>query len=1394
MTNQTSTELIIRYLPGGDARFAAGITSAGDARAASKHLTALLTAIRTYLPRYLVAQMTADPTPGKVGGGFHRATIMFADISGFTAMSEKLSALGERGAEEITHHVNAYFTTMLDITGQLDGDLLKFGGDALLVAFFGPQHALRACRAALQMQDAMSRYSHVSTDVGDFSLRMTIGLGTGPLFVAHLGSEAGMEYTVMGRGLAQMAHAEDQAEAGEIFVDAATLRAVERFARSGEIRDGCHRLLALESDLAPLETPEFQPVPGEPAARPPVTDRPEIEKIAQTIEHIRALEPFLPPDLLNRIKHDPVRAAGRGGGEFRPVTVLFANFYGIEAIIEELGQERAAEITAILNTHFTTMQEIITRYGGVVNKVDSYVVGHRIMALFGAPRAHVDDPVRAVRAALEMQEAMTNLAQLETSRGVFSLKQRIGINTGRVFAGNVGSISRREYSVMGDEVNLTARLMAVSRENQVLISQSTARQTGDTFQINELPAVKVKGKSRPVPNFEVLGLRRRQRQDRRQRRPLIGRNDEWKQIQSAADDALMGQTKHLSLTGDAGLGKSRLVEELVAYWSGHGASAYAATCPSYGRHTPYLPWIDLLRDLFGLTGSDSDLERREKIETRMRATNPDWADWTALMGNLLGVSMKESDFLRSLDGKLRQQGLFRIALGLLRAEAESAPLLIALDDLQWADEASTRLLDHIAQRLIQLPVLICTAYRPEAQNWLSAGTAASTVALTELADDASLELLETLLPTTPHMPDHLKRLILEKAHGNPLFIEEVAHALIENYLELDAESGTYRTRADLEQIEIPDTVSRVILSRLDRLDEASRNVLRVASVIGREFESWLLSEVYPYRSTREELNRRLDDLAERDLLEELHPELDYLFRHILTREVAYESLLYADRRGLHRGIGQCIEEQRAGQLDEYYEVLAHHYQRAEDWPKTADYYLKAGEKAQAIYANQDALHHYNLVLGTAAKLPDSDALKITSYERMGDVQQITGQYDEALQSFAQAQAILLPQLDESRENQKRFADLCRKTGYVYEEYLGEYKTALEWVERGLRVLLVEECIETARLYIVGAVVFQREGQWQDAIRWCRQSLEIVEQLTTAEARKAAAHAYYLQGYNHHRLGEMEKASSYYRHSLSTYQELEDSPGIARAQNNLATFYLDQADWSRATDHYQQALATLERMGDLFGQAVIANNLGEVLLKRGQPDEARVWYRRSLDISKELGLSFGVALLHNNLGHTFIRGRDWDRALGHLQQSLEMFHKIGAEEFLPELYRHLSEAYLGRGDLAKALGWIEKSLERSLAAEIKLEEGCTRRVMGSIYHIQGRLKEAEAQLQQSLRLLEELESPYEAARTAIQLAALHANQGDETKAARLRRQAIATFERLGAELDLAQAKQVASQYM
>jgi class 3 adenylate cyclase/tetratricopeptide (TPR) repeat protein len=1323
-----------------------------------------------------------DPQPGQAKGDFSYGTVMFSDISGFTAMSEKLSQLGKEGAEEITAIVNRFFAALLEVTGRYGGDLLRFGGDALLVFFGGEQHALRACLAALEMQDTMSRFSETPTSQGVFQLRMTIGLGTGPLFVAHLGSEEGMEFAVMGRAMAHMAQAEDRAAAGEIFVGPETYQAVADQALTGKTQDGFYQLAGLRKSAPDLSSVPEEPLPTAPS---PVGDD-VYSWMAEQVQRIQALELFLPPGLLDKVKLEPERLAI--GGEYRPVTVLFANFYGIDEIIETLGQARSAEITAILNAHFTTMRQIIARYGGVVNKVDSYAVGHRIMALFGAPRAHIDDPERAVRAALDMQEAMLAFAELNTSCGAFSLKQRIGVNTGLVFAGNVGSLTRQEYSVMGDEVNLTARLMAVATESQVLISQSTARQSRGAFLLHEQEPVRVKGKALPVHNYQVLGLQERRI---RERRPLIGRDEEWQAIHALIDRSLAGTTQVLTITGDVGLGKSRLLNEVTFHWAEeHGAWSIGATCPSFGRHTPYLPWLDLLRTLCGFNPADSNPAKLEKVGALLQEIDPTWRDWTALIGRLLGLDVAETDLVRALDAQTRQRTIFRVVTGLVEHVASRQPLLLAIDDLQWADEPSVELVNHVARHATGRPLLLVLANRPEeavASILKVADLPYHTdLRLQELSAEASLRLLDTLLPTTPQMPPHLKRLILDKARGNPLFIEEVAYSLIENYLTLDEESGTYRARTDLEQIEVPDSVNRVIMSRIDRLDESSRNVLRVASVIGQEFEHWLLSAIYPYRRAEGELHERLAELSQREILENLYPDLLYLFRHVLTREVAYESLLYADRRRLHRSIGASIETQRAGQLAEYWEVLAYHFSLAEEWGKALHYLMQAGRKAQGIYANEDAIHHFRQALKAAERVPGSQESQLAAHEGLGEVLDTVGEYDEALAHIYRAQDLVMVVGYSPEDTARRLADLCRKTAAIYEKK-SDYDVASNWLHGGLIALEGMEAIEAAHIYLLGAGIYQRQGKNEEAVAWCQKSLAIASQVKTREGQQVVGHAYYNLGGIYLRRGDLAGAVEYCRASVQVYQQIGDIVGLSRAHINLANAYAEQGNWPRVTEHYLPALEITRKIGDVYHQAMITLNLGGVYADQGDLDQATRYYRQSLEMWQELGSTYAIALLHNNMGAVALRRDDPDEAMALLHRSLELFQQIGSGDFLPEVYRNMALAHLRQGTLDEALGCAQRSLALSQEQDMRLEEGAAHRVLGQVYLARQELIQAERELQDSLCILQELNSRYEIGKTCFQLARLYQRQENRARMQEHLERAWAIFEDLGASLDLAQAQ-------
>jgi len=684
--------------------------------------------------------------------------------------------------------------------------------------------------------------------------------------------------------------------------------------------------------------------------------------------------------------------------------------------------------------------------------------------------------------------------------------------------------------------------------------------------------------------------------------------------------------------------------------------------------------------------------------------------------------------------------------------------------------------------------LLTLAYRSEEPVALdvAALTCHTGVRLQELADEAGLRLLDLLLPTTPQMPSPLKRLILDKARGNPLFIEEVAHSLIENYLVLDEQTGTYRARADLEHVEVPDTVNRVIMSRIDRLDESSRNVLRVASVIGKEFEQWLLTAIYPHRQTEAGLHEQLDDLAQREILEGPHSGLLYLFRHVLTREVAYESLLYADRRQLHCRIGESIEAQQAGRLPEYWEVLAFHFSLAEEWDKAINYHLQVGRKAQSVYANEAAIHHLRQALKAAERVPSSENRQLEAYERLSEVLATVGKYDEAVAHNYTALALLMVVSTTAEAMARHLAWLCCKTASIQEKR-SNYADAFNWLRGGLIALEGMEAIEAAHILLVGAAIYHRQGNNAEAIQWCERSLSMAEKAGGREGQSVIAHADYLLGLIYNRLGDTARTIEFCQKSLALYEQIEDMPGASQAYINLANACFDQGDWPTGTEYYLQALGIKRKIGDVYHQAMITLNLGQAYLDQGDLDLASSFNRQSLDMWQELGSTYAIALLHNNMGAVALRNRDPDVALILLQKSLELFQQIHSGDFLPEVYRHMAEAHLGRAELDAALSCAQRSLVLAQEQEMRLEEGTTRRVLGQVYERRHELSLAEQELEQSLCILEELNSRYKVGQTLVQLALLHREQGRgaETDAALAR--AITIFQELGAQLDLQEAQ-------
>jgi class 3 adenylate cyclase/predicted ATPase len=1391
-----------RFLPAHLAKRLQADMNADDAQSISKHLISLRRALSTYLPHYLVEKISKDPKPGQVNGYFRHGVVLFADVSGFTAMSEELSALGREGAEEVTSIVNDYFETMLKISNSYGGDLLKFGGDALLIFFEGQDSPQRALATGSAMQKAMSSFAQIETSQGTYPLRMKIGMANGPIFLVSLGTSKNMDYAVMGRTLSRMAQAEGLAQSGQIVGDQEVYNATGNIAIFKPIDDNFWLLRSLNSSISPIQPAnrkiEEKPIPADTHIK---------KSLQEQLKNLRIIEglcPYIPDELLTSLIIDPQRPIQHGS--HRQVTVMFANFYGIDKIIDALGPGNTETITEILNLHYTTMSEIITRYGGTVNRLDSYAIGYRILALFGALRAHEDDPHRAVHAALEMnrslekinqqtRELLANVPNLEVNFSPRPLKQRIGINSGFVFAGNTGSDTRREYTVMGEQVNLTARLMSVAGEGEVLIGESTARRIESAFHLEEKEAVKVKGITHLVRNFHVAeGIERPQWKMSIASGPMVGRANELSQGKQAVKKALIGEGCVLVIKGVSGIGKTRLAEEIALYAESVGMDLLVGSCLSYGNTMTYHPWAEILRAYFDIRAihpTESASSRLKAINRGMKAIDEEL--WTPIIGTVLGLELPDNELTRDLDAQLRRQRVLDLTIKLLQARAQRQPLLVVVEDAHWADPASMDLIGYTARNIIGHPVLLILLHRldQDLPDW-STYPHAIEITLDDLPEGACTKIVQNIIGPL-QFPEPLLKTIHRKACGNPFFIGEVVRALIDAGV-LQRDNGSWQLAEDISSFEIPDTIHGIIISRIDRLLATDRQILQVASVVGRVFAYQTLIGVNPYSDIGAILRQRLNYLNELGLTDFQNIELEiYRFIHLTTQEVVYESLSFELRRGLHRNIGSFIERTFSATLSEQTDLLAHHYFEGQVWDKAMEFNLKAGRHAQQEFANDTAITAYQRVLISAGKLgskKDTIHERLSVHESLGEVLTLVGRYEQALGHY-RSSGTILENLPQSPEHTRHLAGLCRKTAEVFEKR-SEYETSFEWLAKGLDLLQDKEpTIEHVNIYLMMAGLYHRQGQNDETILWCQNSQKAAANIHTRQGRQAMAQAYYLEGAAHYRLGELQDTLQLCQKSIQIYQQAEDILGEARAYTNLSNAYADQGEWDLASDALKKSLVINQKIGNIHSQGIVANNLAYIYLDRGDWDQAMDLFEQSNAIWRKLGATLHEAITLSNMAQVHIYQENWSEARQCLNQSQLLFAKTGSEDYLPEVERRWGEYFLKTAQLDQALNHIKRSIELAAAQEARLELGISFRVLGEVHLGRGELDEASIALKQSLRILNDLNSEYEAAKTMLSLTRLEYEAGELVDNRRLE-QAIQIFEKLEARADLGRSQELTKQ--
>jgi tetratricopeptide (TPR) repeat protein len=721
--------------------------------------------------------------------------------------------------------------------------------------------------------------------------------------------------------------------------------------------------------------------------------------------------------------------------------------------------------------------------------------------------------------------------------------------------------------------------------------------------------------------------------------------------------------------------------------------------------------------------------------------------------------------------------------------------MVIVEDVHWADPASMDLINYVARNIAGHPILFILSHRPDDSlpDW-SAHPHTISLPLDDLPDEACLEIVRDMIgPVT--LPKSLRELVLSKGAGNPFFVEQVVRALIDaNALQQDS-SGDWQVIHDIETVELPDTIHGIIISRIDRLPQTDQQLLQVASVVGYVFPYHILESVYPHNNLEDTLRRRLDYLSRLGLTEIQLPEEEiYRFKHLTTREVVYDSLAFEQRRGLHRRIADLTEHKSAENITEYIDLLAYHYFEGQSWAKAMEYNRLAARRAQREFANDTAVAAYQRTLEAAAKLDGDTAVEqLFAYEALGEVLTLLGRYDEALDHYTSARAMVEAE-PPSADQERHLADLCRETAEVYEKR-SEYDAAFKWLQMGLNCLEEHEpTIEAARIYLLGAGVNRRQAKNDEAIDWCLKSLATAAEIKTRQGRQVVAQACYNLGGIYTLYGDLPQAVQFCLESVRFYQEIDDVVGESNAYVNLSNVYSDQGDWNRASNALRKSLAMKQEIGDIFGQGMIANNLANIYLYRGEWDQAASLFEQSHAIWKQVGAAWGEAIVLSNLAQVLIYQENWREARTCLSRSQAIFAEIGSEDYLPELERRWGEFYLIRathrasktGDLDQALAHTHRSIELAVAQNARLEEGMSCRVLGQIHLARGEKESAEAALHQSLQILTDLDSQYEAARTTLCVIQLAIENGATAASKAQLEGAIQTFEKLGAQADLVEA--------
>jgi len=655
------------------------------------------------------------------------------------------------------------------------------------------------------------------------------------------------------------------------------------------------------------------------------------------------------------------------------VTVFFADVSNYTSISEKLDPE---EVHQIMDGCFKILMDEIHKYEGTINQF----TGDGVMALFGAPVAHEDHAQRACNAALSVQKAMKRYGAKIKKDRVIEFKMRIGLNSGHVVVGSIGDDLRMDYTAVGDTTNLAQRMESIAKPGKILISKNTQKIVRHYFQFNALGKIDVKGKEQPQEAFELLAPSEVEtRFDASMAKGLtrfVGRKNSMAALREPYEKVKSGAGQVIGIVCEAGVGKTRLVKEFINRLDPGTFIHLQGQCIHYGDSISYLPILDIIKSYFEVEDGDGAPIISKKIKDKILALDVKLEHTIPAFMELLSLKADDEEYAK-LDPQVKREKTFDAIRDLLIRESQNRLLILVFEDLHWIDRTSEELLDYLIEWIAQTPIMLILLYRTEYRHQWGSKTYYSKIGLDHLGTESSTELVKAMLEDGEITPE-LKDLILERAAGNPLFMEEFTFSLKENGT-IKRENDQYVLIRSLSDSDVPDTVQGIIAARIDRLEYDLKRTMQVASVIGRDFAFRILQTI---TGMREGLKSSLLNLQGLEFIYEkrLFPELEYIFKHALTQEVAYNSLLQKRRKEIHAEIGEAIERLYTDRIEEFYEMLAYHYSHSENLDKAYQYLKLSGEKASRNYSHRDAFNYFKKAINTLDHLPETDENKTRQIE------------------------------------------------------------------------------------------------------------------------------------------------------------------------------------------------------------------------------------------------------------------------------------------------------------------------------------------------------------------------------------------------------------------------------